>query len=432
MGKLKTLVLALPCLFLLAGCAEQGMVETVQGALTDRRAFQEAKAADNSQSWQAFISQYPNSSHAQEATEKLNAAYWREAQAQDTAAGYLAFITAHANHPQAQEARERAGKLLLEGKGEQDDYLRYLSSFPDDRHNPELRLALQKLRLESARKSDDIDKIALFLAQYPGAEGTTPLKSKVEAADYQKANALGTRLAWQWFLKNHPKSPHGDTAGARLQETAPKYYPADNDLDEETGKLRQGSPVFRNMECRSALTAALAREKDLFGAKAESLRAGLAATFRSTNAAPAACSGLSLRVAPGNKTAMTRLLGALGELAGQRKALAALMGDPDELASKAAALSQTSSAFADDAEGKEQEEEALYNRGSENPDDPKDTAAENAREASRRARAAAKTADAVGGRASLAKLVQRMDAQAELLLKIVAATEQEPARRSDD
>ncbi len=432
MGRLSSLGVALTFCLLLAGCAEQGMVETVQGALTDRRAFQEAKASDNSQGWQAFISQYPNSSHAQEATEKLNAAYWREAQAQDSAAAYLAFISAHAELPQAQEARERAGKLLLEGKGEQDDYLKYLSSFPDDRHNPELRLALQKLRLESVRNSADTNEIALFLAQYPGIEGTAPLKSKVEAADYQTASALGTRLAWQWFLKKHPKSPHGDTAGARLQETAPKYDPADNELNEEIGKLRQGSPVFRNMECRNALTAALAREKDLFSAKAESLRAGLAATFRSTNATPAACSGLSLRVAPGNKTTMTRLLGALGELADQRKSLAALMGDPDELAAKAEALSQTSSAFADDAEGKEQEEEALYNRGSENPDDPKDTAAENAREASRRARAATKTAGAVGGHASLAKLVQRMDAQAELLLRIVAATEQESNRRSDD
>jgi len=432
MGKLKTLVLALPCFLLLAGCAEQGMVETVQGALTDRRAFQEAKASDSSQSWQSFISQYPNSSHVQEATEKLNAAYWREAQAQDTAAAYLTFIAAHSDHPKAQAARERAGQLLLDGKGAPDDYLRYLYSYPDDGHAPELRLALEKLRLESARRSADVNEIALFLAQYPGVEGAAPLKAKAEAADYQKASALGTRLAWQWFLRNHPKSAHGDDAGAKLQETAPKYYPTDNDLEEEIGKIRQGSPNFRNMECRSALTAALAREKDLFGAKAESLRAGLAAAFRSTNAAPAACSGLSLRVAPGNRTAMTRLLGALGELADQRKALAALMGDPEEIAAKAEALSQTSSAFADDAEGKEQEEEALYNRGSEDPDDPKDTAAENAREASRRARAAAKTAGAVGGRASLAKLVQRMDAQAELLLRIVAATEQEASRRSDD
>jgi hypothetical protein len=333
----------------------------------------------------------------------------------------------------AKEARQRACKLLLDVKGEQDDYRRYLSSFWDDPQASDLRKALEKVRLDAVSKTEDAKEIAIFLAQYPGIDGVGALKAKSENDVYRKAKALGTRLAWQWFLKSYPHSQQAGDIKARLQEAAPRYFPTKADVEGQIGQIREGSTAFRNLECRKILTAAIAREKDLFSAKAETLRSELASAYHSADSVTASCSGVPLTIAPGEKETASRALGALAELANQRRALAALLGDPDDLAAKAEELSQTASSFADDAEGKEQEEEALYNRASENPDDPKDSAAENAREASRRARAAAKTAGALGGgRSEMPKLIQRMNTQAELLLKIVASVEQEPSRSPHD
>ena len=431
MGKLRALGLALPLCLFCAGCAEQGMVESVQGVMSERSAFQNAKASGASQDWQAFISNYPNSSRIPEANQELNAAYWREVQAQDTAGPYLAFLDAHPGHPNAGDARGRARSALLEGKGEEADYAKYLSAFPDDEQSSELRQALAKARLAATRKSGEADDIALYIASYPGTQAAASLKPKQEANEYQKAKKLGTRLAYRWFLKNFPNSANAAGAKENLEETAPTYKTAAEDPGQEIARLREGSAAFRTFECRRILVRALARESSVFGARAESLRGELTAVFKS-GAISATCSEASLAVAPSEKQTALRALGALSELAGQRSRLTSLAGDPDELAASAEELSQTALAFADDAEGKEQEEDALYGRGSENPDDAKDTASVNAREAVKRAHAAAGIASSLKGHSDAQGLLKNIDAQGELLLKILAATEEQAAKASND
>lgn len=443
-------ILALPALAALApvflvGCAEQGMVDTFQTAMDEGSMYRQAAADNTSREWNAFLQKYPDSSRADEARSALNTAYWRETKARDVPATYLDYIQNHSDSPHVNDARGAARRLLLGGKGSVADCQRYLASFADDPDASKLRRILEKARFEAARNSSDPEDVSLFIAQYPGTKEAESLERKRDKEKFKMAEALGTRLAYHWFLHEFPRASEAKTAEKRLAESSPSYDSAAQGV--KVGRLiaqmRKTFPDFRWAECWVALSKKIKNERDLFGARAEDMRVQLAAALQSRMAVASAdpqdgqfddisasgasgadsCADFAASVPKSKRKTVLNAIGGLNRLADQRRLLTSLVGDPRADVASAQSLSQTASNFANDAEGKEEEEDTLYGQGSENSDDLKETASVVARDAARRADAALQIARSLSDHPEIQDMTKKIDSQAKLLMLIIAESE---------
>ena len=427
---------------LLIGCAEEGMVETIQSVVGEKEAFEQAQTDKTSQEWNSFIEKYPNSDKIEIARRQLRIAYWKEARQSDTPEAYLDFIQNHPQSSHLDQARTNARRLLLADKGSLADLLRYLTVFPKDDNAQELRRVLEKKRFTLAKNASGPEETSLFIAQYPGTRDALSLKKKRQSDKFQMAQALGTRLAYHWFLENFPNSPEAVSARSQVSIFNPKYFPADQktNVDNVISQMRLQSPDFRKYECWTVLSQEIKREPNIFGSRAESLRLRLISLLQTPQPTSSEGEGdigdISLSgdssssqcskpggVLPSKKQIVLNAIGALNKLAGERRRLSSLIGNPQAVVAQAASLSQTASSFADDAEGKEEEEAALYNQGSENPDNPKETASVVARDAMRRARYALQVSQSMTDNSDSKNVINKMDSQAKLLMLIIAESE---------
>ncbi len=434
---------------LIGGCAEEGMVETIQSVVGEKEAFEQAQADGSAREWSAFIEKYPQSDRIDEARRQWRAALWRETSRSQSPSVYLDFIANYPQNSHVHEAKEDARRLLLAGKGSSSDLSRYLNAFPDDGQAPNLRRILEKNRFVSAKESSDPEAASLFVAEYPGTREAAIIKKKSEADKYQMARSLGTRLAYHWFLNQFPDSSKAAAAKSHLSSDPPQYYPVIQGVDVGSviNQMRLKSPDFRRYECWEILSRKIRHERDLFGSRAENLRDKMRNLFQSDdsslsnsdgesgdsgdmdgisageNSSASPCSTAGLSVPSSRKQIVINAIGALNKLGKERARISSLVGNPQALANEAQSLSQTASSFADDAEGKEEEEDTLYGQGSENPDDPKETASEVARDAARRARYSLKILQSAAEDSDAGAAVDKMDSQAKLLMLIIAESE---------
>ncbi len=119
---------------LLAGCA------------TEYQAFDEAKAANTVEAYEAFLAEYPDGVNKAAAVERLDDLDWAATEAENTAAAYEA----------------------------------YLAKYPEGRHVTDAQLAAPKLAWQDADFSGDIATIKAFLEKYSSGAYASNAQKRLE------------------------------------------------------------------------------------------------------------------------------------------------------------------------------------------------------------------------------------------------------------
>jgi len=359
---------------------------------------------------------------------------WHQAEAAGDPASYLVFLkAAPANDPNAAKARGACRKLLVEDRGGEKDALDFLRLFPEDPAADGVRRALERVRFAALKGAMDPQAADLFLSAYPGTPEAQSLAADASRREFKRMEALGTRLAYRTFLKRWPDSSEAAAARARLAAfDAPPAPTGDASDLALLPRLRGASPSLVRLECRAALTSRLRREKDVFGAAAESLRERLFRLSKARAAPSDSCGGADAPPAGPEKAFVAGAVRALALLRQRQQAFAAVFSKPEKLASEAQDIGARAAALADESEAQDLELEALYGGMPADPKRPDDTATKNAREALRRAKRVFELSRARGAgarRASAGEVLSAMDRQADLLLEIIAERER-PAAES--
>jgi len=389
--------------------------------------FARARAAGTAEAYGDFIDSNPNSPLRPQAEKALSDALWREAVQAGRPSAYISFLKAVPDvDARTEQAREACRGLLIAGKGTEDEALSYLRFFPHDGSADRIRRALAKVRLDALKNSPGPWGASLFTALYPGTPEAASLAAAVRLQEFKRAEKVGTRLAYSYFLTRYPSSAESQRAKERLTALSPADLQTGEkgDLD-LISRLRAAVPQFARLECRQGLAGALARERDQYGSEAERLRARLLGLSRSETL-PDFCGERVLQVPARERALVSGAVRALARIKQRQKALGALLVDPEKLTAEAREIGRKASALADESETLDLELEALYGNTAADPRRPDDTAPRNAREAMRRAKRGYDAAQALGDsarKAAFVDLLGSMDRQSDLLLEIIASRE---------
>lgn len=402
------------------------------GGCATKNAFNKAKKAGTSQAWSRFLAENPKASKAQkeEAVRLRDDTLWAETVTADNAEAYLSFIKRNRQHHAVPEAKKRLGRLLSEGKSGEDVYTEFFSiapSAPD-----EVRKGLEKVRFNGLKEARDPHAYALFMSQYPGSLYAERLGPAVRRSELKEAESIGTRLAYQFFLKRYPPpSGDADKANKKLAQLESGAPPNGTfDLDKLLPRLRRSEPILIRHECRKNLEAELKKEPNLYGARAENIRDQIRQVAASGSNPPRLCAGRGMVPDDAGRGSASNAVRALAVLMQRQQDLSNIFTAPDKLAHDAQEIGSRSAAMSEDAETQELELEALYGSMPADPKNPDDTASKNAKEAGRRAKRAWDLTRGLSNpekKAAAAEVLRLMDRQKDLLLEIIAYYEKPAA-----
>ena len=116
------------------------------GCATEYQAFEEAKAANTAEAYEAFLLEYPDGVNKAAAVERLDNLDWEAAEAENTAASYEAYLAKH----------------------------------PEGRHVTDADLAAPKLAWQDADFSEDIATIKGFLEKYSNSAYASKAQQRLE------------------------------------------------------------------------------------------------------------------------------------------------------------------------------------------------------------------------------------------------------------
>lgn len=153
--------------------------------------------------WQAYLDEFPDSSRAADAEIHLREALaHEEARKIDTPAGWGLFLLNHPSGLREYDAHER---------------LRWLETAAERRALA--RRAIVEGDFNAAFEAGTVEAWDAWLAQYPQASLVTEAKrAREEAAQYELAANVNTKVMWRAFLKAWPDGRHELDAELRLRE----------------------------------------------------------------------------------------------------------------------------------------------------------------------------------------------------------------------
>ena len=184
--------------------------EEAEQAIEERLDYDAASALDTEEAWAAYLERWSGDRHAATAAERLESARVREATAFSTAL----------------EARSAA---LWQA---------YLDEFPDSSRSAMAETYLrEQLAYDEARANDSVAAWGLFLLNHPGglrehdaeeriawheaaAERRALARRAIVEGDFNAAFEAGTVAAWDEYLARHPGSPRIEEARRARQEAA--------------------------------------------------------------------------------------------------------------------------------------------------------------------------------------------------------------------
>jgi serine/threonine protein kinase len=185
-------------------------VEEAERAIAERLAFDTAAAIDTEAAWEDYLETWRDDRHATAAIERLDAARVREETAYSV----------------AREAKSAAA------------WHAYLEEFPDGRRSGAAENHLREtIAYEEARNADSIASWGLFLLNYPaglfeafararlewleGAEQRRALARRaIVEGDFDQAWEIGTVAAWDDYIEKYPDAPRIEQARSCRQEAA--------------------------------------------------------------------------------------------------------------------------------------------------------------------------------------------------------------------
>jgi hypothetical protein len=405
--------------------------------------YLKAQSAGTLQAWSDYVKKYPPKEHpncedCQAAQKSLDAALakekddWTTAQNAGTAAAYLDFLSNRASaSPYYESAQSALIDLLKKGQAEEGDYLAYLNKRPDDAKASEVRRALLIFRYGKAKAAPEPGAAAYFESQYPGTSEAAKLAPHWAAKEFEKAKAARSRLALEFYLKRFPDSARAGEAQSLLAGYPHADPIADNgEAIELLPKYRQVSAALRGQECIEVMAGLIRATGDPYGAAAEKIRGDF-----SSAASPSdidACRDAEMRVPNASRALVGAAVRSLVALSQRRARLGSLFSGPEQVAGKARNIGRTASQLSEASEAFDLEMQAYYGYMPADPDNPKAKASKDAAEAVRRAKRAfdLTSGGAVASKKKeAAETIDLMNAQEELLVKVIAYHEK-PERRA--
>jgi hypothetical protein len=404
--------------------------------------FVKTQTSGSLQAWSDYVKKYPVKGHpgcddCLAAQKALDAALakekveWSQAQSAGTAAAYMDFLSNRSKaSPYYETAQTAQLDLLKKGQAEEGDYLTYLNKRSDDAQAADVRHALMSFRYGKA-KAGEAGQAAYFESQYPGTAEAAKLAPHWAAKEFEKAKANRSRLSLEFFLKRFPDSGHANEAEALLANLPHSEPIADNgEALALLPKYREVSTALRGQECLSIMADLVKATGAPYGAAAERIRGDFASA--SNVADIAACRDAELRVPTGSRAVVGSAVRSLVVLSQRRARLGGLFSGPDEVGAKSRKIGKTSSQLSEAAEAFDLEMQAYYGYMPADPDKPSEKASRDAAEALRRAQRAFELTQ--GGfiamkKKDAAEALDLMNAQEELLVKVIAYHEK-PERRA--
>jgi len=191
----------------------------------DDLAWVKALEIDTVEGYRAYIADFPNGRHVEDAQRLINEfdeEAWTLADERDTIDGYEDYLESWPEGLHVTEARERIAKIKAEEEARRKNaqeaarqeaaawdaaaqantipsYEGYLSKFPTGKNASEAQTRIDRLRAEEAARQ----------------------ASAADEAAWQAANATGTAAAYQQYLTSFPQGAHVPEAIAKLEELRP-------------------------------------------------------------------------------------------------------------------------------------------------------------------------------------------------------------------
>lgn len=357
---------------------------------------------------------------------------WEQAQSAGTAAAYLDFLSNRSSvSPYYETAQSALLDLLKKGKAEEGDYLAYLNRRGDDAQAAEARRALLIFRFGKAKSADGPGAAAYFESQYPGTPEAGKLAPHWAAKEFEKAKTAHSRLALEFFLKRFPESAHAEEAKSLLA-SYPRAEPiADNgEAIDLLPKYRQFSAALRGQECIEVMAGLIRATGDPYGAAAEKIRGDFSSASSPSDIPE--CADARLVVPNSSRALVGAAVRSLVMLSQRRARLGGLFSGPEQVAAKARNIGRTASQLSEASEAFDLEMQAYYGYMPADPDNPKAKASKDAAEAVRRAKSAfdlTQGGSVASKKKEAAETIDLMNAQEELLVKVIAFNER-PDRRA--
>ena len=191
----------------------------------DDLAWVKALETDTVEGYRAYIADFPNGRHVEDAQRLINEfdeEAWKLADERDTISGYEDYLASWPEGLHATEARERIAKIKAEEEARRKQaeeaarreaaawrtaaeantipsYETYLASYATGKNAAEAQTRIERLRAEAARQQ----------------------ASAADEAAWNAARATGTADAYQQYLTSFPQGAHVPEAIAKLEELRP-------------------------------------------------------------------------------------------------------------------------------------------------------------------------------------------------------------------
>jgi TPR repeat protein len=147
----------------------------------DNSTFELAKVSDTIQSYETYLSLYPNGLHAAEAKAAIEAVKERIAREQKTAA-------------------EKAAWEKAERSGRRQDYIDYLRAHPDGPHAKDAKSALSEIESKEAATK----RLAEERRERERQKAQQQASRQSDTDDYEQARKQNTVSAYKNYLSQHP------------------------------------------------------------------------------------------------------------------------------------------------------------------------------------------------------------------------------------
>jgi tRNA A-37 threonylcarbamoyl transferase component Bud32 len=212
-----------------AAAAER--LEAVHGR--EATAFSVAMEDKSSAAWRAYLDEFPDSERSSDAETHLREALaYEESRAIDTIAAWGLFLLNHPAGLHEHGARSRLELLEAADEAKWSEAARantaealqdYMRAHPVGRHVADARRAIARLAIvegdfNAAWETGTVAAWDAYLATYPDAPRLGEARQcRQEAAEYDLASTMNTRVMWRAFVKAWPNGRHRLDAEVRLK-----------------------------------------------------------------------------------------------------------------------------------------------------------------------------------------------------------------------
>ena len=178
---------------------------------------------------QHYISTYPRGKHADDANNRLvelEQAAWNKAMMENTALAFDAFIADFPDSQHREEALNRKDDAEWQRLSAEDRYDDYLTAFPNGRHNDD---ALQGkkdpewFKVQRISEDNRLPALRAYQEKFPDRhchEIAQMIEKLTDESDWARAKQAGTPNAYQSYLVKHPNGGHASEASGRIEEWA--------------------------------------------------------------------------------------------------------------------------------------------------------------------------------------------------------------------